>query len=46
MDLPGFKQWIEVRAREVGPAADDAVRRAASDLVHRLVSYKIGRAHV
>lgn len=39
MDLPGFKKWIEVQARQVGPAADDAVRRAAGDLLHRLVSY-------
>jgi hypothetical protein len=38
-DLAGFKSWIEIRAREVGAAADDAVRRAALDLTRRLVSY-------
>jgi hypothetical protein len=38
-DLPGFRAWIELRAREVAPAADDAVRRAATDLVRRLVRY-------
>lgn len=38
-DLPGFRSWIEIRAREVGQAADEAVQRAALDLSRRLVHY-------